>query len=92
MLVKTERYRNIIEANTIGSFNRRGAFPQHEFARIKVQLPSRPVQRRIAGVVETCDREIELFLNHLDTLQELKRSLMHILPTGQVQVKVKEEK
>jgi type I restriction enzyme S subunit len=86
-LLKTELYRHIFEANTNGTINRRGALRWDDFARIKVHLPSEAEQRRIAEVLETCDREIELLEKELAALKEQKRGLMQKLLTGEIRVK-----
>ena len=88
-LVKTELYRHIFEVNTSGTIARRGGLRWDEFALIKVFLASMPEQIRIAAVLETCDREIELLQKQLEALREQKRGLMQKLLTGEVRVKVK---
>lgn len=90
-LVKTELYRHIFEVNTSGSIARRGGLRWDEFALIKVFLPPMPEQKRIADVLETCDREIELLQKQLDALKEQKRGLMQKLLTGEIRVKVESE-
>lgn len=87
-LVKTELYRHIFEVNTSGSIARRGGLRWNEFAIIKVFLPSVPEQKRIASVLSTCDREIELLQKQLAAFKEQKRGLMQKLLTGEVRVKV----
>lgn len=87
-LIKTELYRHIFEVNTSGSIARRGALRWDEFALIKVFLPTEPEQKRIAAVLNTCDREIELLQKELDALKEQKRGLMQKLLTGEIRVKV----
>jgi type I restriction enzyme S subunit len=57
------------------------------FAQIHVTIPEVPEQRRIAAVLETCDREIELLQKQLDALKEQKRGLMQKLLTGEIRVK-----
>jgi type I restriction enzyme S subunit len=91
-VLKTELYRHIFESNTNGTINRRGALRWDDFARIKVHLPSEPEQRRIASVLKTCDREIELLQEQLETLKEQKRGLMQKLLTGEIRVKVRPQK
>lgn len=86
-LIKTELYRHIFEVNTSGSIARRGALRWDEFALIKVFLPSEPEQKRIAAVLNTCDREIELLQKQLAALKEQKRGLMQKLLTGEIRVK-----
>jgi type I restriction enzyme S subunit len=61
----------------------------HNFARIHVTIPDMPEQKRIAAVLDTCDREIELLQKQLDALKEHKRGLMQKLLTGEVRVKTK---
>lgn len=62
-----------------------------EFLRTKVNLPSIKEQRRIAGVLETCDKEIELLNKQLSALKRQRLGLMQKLLTGQIRVKVKDE-
>jgi hypothetical protein len=45
-------------------------------------------QRRIAAVLQTCDREIELLTQKHNALQRQKKGLMQRLLTGRVRVKV----
>ena len=87
-LVKTEVYRHIFEVNTSGSIARRGGLRWEEFPMIRVFLPTVPEQRRIAEVLETCDREIGLMRKQLVALKEQKRGLMQKVLTGEVRVKV----
>jgi len=86
-LIKTELYRHIFEVNTSGSIARRGALRWDEFALIKVFLPGVPEQKRIAAVLNTGDREIELLQKQLEALKEQKRGLMQKLLTGKIRVK-----
>lgn len=51
-------------------------------------LPSIAEQRRIAKVLQACDREIELLEQKLDLLKQQKQSLMQQLLTGRVRVAV----
>ncbi|MCX6883794.1 MAG: restriction endonuclease subunit S, partial [Verrucomicrobia bacterium] len=87
-LIKTELYRHIFEVNTSGSIDRRGALRWDEFSLIKVFLPTVPEQKRIAAVLNVCDREIELLQKQLAVLKEQKRGLMQKLLTGEIRVKV----
>ncbi len=56
------------------------------FAKIKVTIPSRQEQHRIAEVLDTCDRELNLLARKRDALQRQKRGLMQQLLTGRVRV------
>jgi type I restriction enzyme, S subunit len=71
-----------------GGAGRNRVLSKGDFLRIKVELPSLEEQQRIAGVLETCDREIELLEKQLAALREQKRGLMQKLLTGEVRVKV----
>ena len=54
----------------------------------RIRLPSVAEQRRIAAVLQTCDREIDLLTQKRDALQRQKKGLMQRLLTGRVRVKV----
>ena len=51
-------------------------------------LPPLVEQRKIAAVLQTCDREIELLTRKRDALQRQKKGLMQQLLSGRVRVKV----
>jgi type I restriction enzyme, S subunit len=87
-LLKTELYPCIFEANTNGSIDRRGALRWDDFSRIIIHSPSEPEQRRIAAVLETCDREIDLLQKQLVLLKKQKRGLLQKLLTGEIRIKV----
>lgn len=56
--------------------------------KIKLALPSFDEQRRIAAVLSTCDREIELLKKKQEKLKEQKKGLIQKLLTGEVRVKI----
>jgi restriction endonuclease S subunit len=87
-VLKTEKYRHIFEINTNGTVNRRGSIRWDSFKRIKIPLPILPEQRRIAGVLQTCDEEIALLERKRDLTAQQKKGLMQRLLTGRVRVKV----
>ena len=49
--------------------------------------PSTEEQQRIAAVLQTCDKEIQLLQAQQAALQQQKKGLMQRLLTGQVRVK-----
>lgn len=53
-----------------------------------LRLPPLAEQRKIAQVLSTCDREIDLLTRKRDALQRQKKGLMQRLLTGQVRVEV----
>ena len=54
------------------------------FTSMKLLIPSHPEQIRIAAVLSTCDREIELLKKKLEKLKEQKKGLMQKLLTGEI--------
>jgi type I restriction enzyme S subunit len=58
------------------------------FAAIKVRIPKLEEQKKIAAVLQTCDREIELLEQKRDALQRQKKGLMQRLLTGRVRVTI----
>lgn len=59
-----------------------------DLAVMKIKLPSPEEQQKIAAVLNTADREIELLAQKLDYLKTEKRALMQQLLTGKRRVKV----
>ncbi len=59
-----------------------------DLAELKLNLPSLPEQRRIAAVLDACDRGVGLLQKQLAVLKEQKRGLMQKLLTGKIRVKV----
>jgi type I restriction enzyme S subunit len=63
-------------------------FNLDDFLHEKITIPPTiEEQARIAGVLSTCDRELELLEKQLAALKEQKRALMQKLLTGEVRVK-----
>jgi type I restriction enzyme S subunit len=58
-----------------------------DFAFMKIPVPPLEEQRRIAAVIETADRELDLLRTQLDALREQKKGLMQQLLTGKIRVK-----
>jgi len=59
------------------------------FSEVKVKIPTKKQeQQKIAQVLSTADKEIDLLKNELETLKEQKRGLMQRLLSGDVRVKV----
>lgn len=56
--------------------------------KLKIKLPPLKEQQKIAQVLTTADKEIELLKKEFETLKEQKRGLMQRLLTGEVRVKV----
>jgi len=56
------------------------------YSQIKVLIPDRKEQRRIAQVLSTTDDEIDQLNTKLNALEKQKRGLMQKLLTGEVRV------
>lgn len=88
MLFKTEMYRHIFSSNTSASVDRRGSLRWRLFSLIRVALPSKPEQEKIALTMRLLEQEIELLQSQLAALKQQKRGLMQKLLTGAVRVEV----
>ena len=56
----------------------------HHFSQIKVNVSSEAEQTRIAAVLSTCGRVIELLRKKQEKLREQKKGLMQKLLTGEI--------
>ena len=71
-----------------GTVYERMAVSPQDFLRFKIKIPSLNKQQKIAQVLTTADKEIELLKKELEALKEQKRGLMQKLLTGEVRVRV----
>lgn len=74
-----------------GGAGRNRVLSKKDFGKLEVLMPSVEEQRRIAAVLDACDKEIELLKKQVGALQRQKRGLMQKLLTGQIRVKVADE-
>jgi type I restriction enzyme S subunit len=65
---------------------------QEILSQLDVPVPSIEEQRRIALVLNACDREIELLRQQIAALEKQKQGLMQKLLTGQIRVKAGEQR
>jgi len=82
----TRRWQHYVNVAGNGSVRVRIYFK--DLGTFKFHLPSIEEQRRIAEILNTCDREIALHRRQLAAIREQKRGLMQKLLTGEVRVKV----
>ncbi|MEM4973506.1 MAG: restriction endonuclease subunit S, partial [Candidatus Hadarchaeales archaeon] len=61
---------------------------QTELSRLKIPLPPLPEQRKIAEILSTVDKKLELERKRKEELKRIKRGLMDDLLTGKVRVKL----
>jgi len=59
-----------------------------DLATLKIALPPIEEQRRIAEILNACDRELDLLRRQLAAFKRQKRGLMQKLLTGQIRVRV----
>lgn len=78
----TKRGTNILEAASPGGAGRNKTLGQNRFLKSKIILPSIEEQRKIAAILMTQDKVIELKEKHLTEKQRQKKYLMQQLLTG----------
>ncbi|KPV63893.1 MAG: Type-1 restriction enzyme MjaXIP specificity protein [Candidatus Bathyarchaeota archaeon BA2] len=59
-----------------------------DLLRLKIPLPSIPEQQKIAEVLSTVDKKLELERKRKEKLERIKRGLMNDLLTGKVRMKI----
>ena len=89
-VLKTDHYRQIFCAATNASVDRRGSLRWKEFSAIHVPLPPLEEQQKIASVLATNDKNIELLKGKLAHFKQERKALMQQLLTGKRRVKVAE--
>ena len=60
-LLKTDIYQHIFQVSTSSSVDRRGSLRWGDFSKIKVPLPPSKEQKQIVEIINTSEKEIELF-------------------------------
>lgn len=83
-LLKTESYRRVFASRTNASVNRRGSLRWKEFSRIKVGLPSREEQDRIAKTLRLLDLEIGQLATLSQLVEVQRRVLVDRLISGSI--------
>lgn len=80
-VVKSPRVLNSYREHDQASVDRRGAVRYRDFAKIVVDLPPLPEQRRIAEILDTLDEAIRKTEQVIAKLQQMKQGLLHDLLT-----------
>ncbi|HVU44479.1 MAG TPA: restriction endonuclease subunit S [Terracidiphilus sp.] len=70
-----------------GGAGRNRVLNKKDFLKIAIPLPHLDEQEKIAGLLGSCDRELDLLRRQLNALRMQKKGLMQKLLTGQVRVK-----
>lgn len=60
----------------------------NNFSIIKVEIPTKEVQQKIAEILNNCDEEIRLLGKKLEMQKQQKKGLMQKLLTGEIRVKI----
>jgi type I restriction enzyme S subunit len=81
----SHQWTQFVEGAGSGSVRVRISFS--DLAALKLALPPLEEQRRIAAILNACDRELDLLRRRLAALKRQKRGLMQKLLTGQIRVK-----
>lgn len=87
-VLKTERFRQVFEAATNSSVDRRGSLRWNDFKKIHVPLPALEEQVAIAALLEKADSEIEQLEKQVLALRTEKSALMQQLLTGKRRVRL----
>lgn len=82
-VLKTETYRQMFEAHTSASVDRRGSLRWKEFAKLPIRLPSIAEQKRIVKVLNALGGECSLTGQRVQALRLQKRGLLKLLLTGE---------
>jgi type I restriction enzyme, S subunit len=82
----SRQWTQFVEGAGTGSVRVRVSFS--DLAALKLALPPLEEQRRIAAILNACDRELDLLRRRLAALKRQKQGLMQKLLTGQIRVRL----
>jgi type I restriction enzyme, S subunit len=82
----SRQWTQFVEGAGTGSVRVRVSFS--DLAALKLALPPLEEQRRIAAILNACDRELDLLRRRLAALKRQKLGLMQKLLTGQIRVRL----
>lgn len=88
-LLKTPLYLHVYQANTSASVDRRGSLRWKAFSQIRVPMPPREEQDKIAHVIKSMEDNISVLNAKRDCLLLEKKGLMQQLLTGKRRVEIK---
>jgi type I restriction enzyme S subunit len=86
-LLRLFRKRKIFWAMSKRAVNQ-ASINQTELGRIKIVLPSLSEQQKIAEILSTVDKKLEIERNEKAKLERIKQGMMDLLLTGKVRVRV----
>jgi len=85
--LKFEKFRNKIIASMTGTTGRQRA-SKKDVEKLKIPLPSLPEQQKIAEILSTVDKKLELERKEKARLERIKQGMMDLFLTGKIRVKV----
>lgn len=86
-LILTKRFIWDLGLISPGGAGRNRVLSQKDFLKLKVFVPSVPVQKEIGEILAAADKGLHLCEDYLKALEKQKRGLMQKLLTGEVRVK-----
>lgn len=86
-VLKFSKFRNKIIASMTGTTGRQRA-SKESVKTLKIPLPPPLEQQKIAEILSTVDKKLELERNEKARLERIKQGLMDLLLTGKIRVKV----
>ncbi|MFW5720764.1 MAG: restriction endonuclease subunit S [Bacteroidota bacterium] len=87
-LLKTDLYIHIYQTRTKGTVSRRGSLRWNDFSNIRIPLPSKPEQDKIAEFFTKVEDDINKHMSFLGKLKQQKKGLMQQLLTSRIRVKI----
>jgi type I restriction enzyme S subunit len=86
-LLKYPKFRKILESSMRATTGRLRV-PKEALLHLKIPLPKFDEQRKIAEILTTIDRKLEIERKEKARLEKIKQGLMDLLLTGKIRVKV----
>jgi type I restriction enzyme S subunit len=87
-LLQTDRILDLSISSAKGAVPSRLRTDAESFMRIPIQLPQLSEQQKIAEIISTVDKKLEIERNEKAKLERIKQGLMDLLLTGKIRVKV----
>jgi len=87
-IIITKRFVHMLGLISPGGAGRNRVLDKKDLLRLEIEIPLLEEQTRIASVLSTSDREIELLKKKLEDLKKQKKGLMQKLLTGEIRVRV----
>lgn len=86
-LISQERFKYLLAGISPGGAGRNRVMSKKGFLLLEITIPDLAEQKKVAAILDTASREIDLLQNKADALREQKKGLMQQLLTGKKRVK-----